>query len=248
MSDEQKVPWLRLGLEAVAIVGSILLAFAIDAWWDAATEEQRERELLESLLDDFRRSKDDLAEFTRFHTAVQASNEKLLQASITRDEELSEKEVDRLLLDLSWWDSANHFATSTLNSVIFGGELTLIQDDEMRRDLAEWPKRIEFVQGVQRQDYDFFSGVWMPFLRENAYLAQITVLDAHMPGRPGIPADTIDLKIEETRKHSDMIASDEFQNLLVTKHWIQSDILSTFAATEELLDSTIEQIEAQLNK
>ena len=30
-----QIPWLRVFVEGVVIVGSILLAFGIDAWWDA---------------------------------------------------------------------------------------------------------------------------------------------------------------------------------------------------------------------
>ena len=29
-----QVPWLRVFVEGVVIVGSILLAFGIDAWWE----------------------------------------------------------------------------------------------------------------------------------------------------------------------------------------------------------------------
>lgn len=35
-------PWVRLFVEGVIIVGSILLAFGIEAWWD----ERRDRGLL----------------------------------------------------------------------------------------------------------------------------------------------------------------------------------------------------------
>jgi hypothetical protein len=34
MTDAQNIPWKRLSVEAAAIVASILLAFAIDAWWN----------------------------------------------------------------------------------------------------------------------------------------------------------------------------------------------------------------------
>jgi len=39
MDEPQKIAWNRLAVEAVAIVGSILLAFAIDAWWDEQKEQ-----------------------------------------------------------------------------------------------------------------------------------------------------------------------------------------------------------------
>ncbi len=38
MSTSQNIHWNRLSIEAAAIVGSILLAFAIDAWWDQQRE------------------------------------------------------------------------------------------------------------------------------------------------------------------------------------------------------------------
>ena len=46
MTDTQEVPWKRISIEAVAIVGSILLAFAIDAWW----ETRREVDLAQSYI------------------------------------------------------------------------------------------------------------------------------------------------------------------------------------------------------
>ena len=46
MSESQTIPWKRLAIEASAIVGSILLAFAIDAWWD----ESQNRKHLQSVM------------------------------------------------------------------------------------------------------------------------------------------------------------------------------------------------------
>ncbi|MDX1674282.1 MAG: hypothetical protein R3314_05700 [Longimicrobiales bacterium] len=42
------IPWPRLVIEAVLIVASILLAFAIDAWWDEARDRAVETELPEA--------------------------------------------------------------------------------------------------------------------------------------------------------------------------------------------------------
>lgn len=48
-SPRQQIPWLRIGAEGAAIVVSILLAFAIDAWWQRQQEEGDERITLEDL-------------------------------------------------------------------------------------------------------------------------------------------------------------------------------------------------------
>ena len=61
-----------------------------------------------------------------------------------------------------------------------------------------------------------------------------------------VSADVIDLEPNATRKHSSMIVDEEFHNLLVRKHWVQFDILATYAETNELLDLTIQKIEEQL--
>ena len=51
-----QIPWLRVGVEGVVIVGSILLALALQAWWDGAQENQDERaplgELRATLIED----------------------------------------------------------------------------------------------------------------------------------------------------------------------------------------------------
>jgi hypothetical protein len=53
MTKPQNVPWKRLFAEAAAIVLSILLAFAIDAWWEDRGDRQTELLLLQRLKADF---------------------------------------------------------------------------------------------------------------------------------------------------------------------------------------------------
>jgi hypothetical protein len=47
------IPWLRVLIEGVVIVGSILVAFGIDAWWQDRAERQAERDALAGLLRHF---------------------------------------------------------------------------------------------------------------------------------------------------------------------------------------------------
>ena len=53
VTEIQPLPWKRLVAEAAAIVLSILLAFAIDAWWDDRGERRAEQLLLQRLKADF---------------------------------------------------------------------------------------------------------------------------------------------------------------------------------------------------
>ena len=51
--SESRPRWTRVVFEATVIVGSILLAFAIDAWWDGVQEDREERAAIGSLLEEF---------------------------------------------------------------------------------------------------------------------------------------------------------------------------------------------------
>ncbi len=44
-----QIPWLRVFVEGVVIVGSILLAFGLQAWWEGRQERAEERQALEAL-------------------------------------------------------------------------------------------------------------------------------------------------------------------------------------------------------
>ena len=61
------VPWRRIIVESVAIILSILLAFAIDAGWDAFRERNQEKAFLESLLDDFEETRSRIDASTDVH-------------------------------------------------------------------------------------------------------------------------------------------------------------------------------------
>jgi len=49
MPEKLTIPWGRLSVEAAAIVTSILLAFAIQAWWEERNEADLEQRILSAL-------------------------------------------------------------------------------------------------------------------------------------------------------------------------------------------------------
>lgn len=68
MTTNQPIQWLRIGAESAAIVASILLAFAIDAWWTERTREDQEDMLISGLLEDLG---EDLIDYDDFVTSSQ---------------------------------------------------------------------------------------------------------------------------------------------------------------------------------
>ena len=246
MTETTKIAWNRIAIEAIAIVGSILLAFGIQAWWDAAIEREREGELLGALLDDFQITKSNLVNGLNFHTAVRARNERLLEVATSGGKDVSESEFDRLLLDISWWDSIYPFTTGALNSAIAAGEFAIIRSDELRRLIAGWPTIIAIVESNRRQDYDFFFDTWTPYLREKGLLLQAAAVEATAPGRPGSKNSPPSITVRNRKTKSSTIEDEEFHSILRQKMWIQGDNLLHFQNAIGQLDKIVGRLNAEL--
>jgi len=60
MTETQNIPWKRIAVEGAAIVASILLAFAIDAWWQERNQSVLRHDQLQTLVGEFRTAKGQL--------------------------------------------------------------------------------------------------------------------------------------------------------------------------------------------
>lgn len=69
----ESLSWRKVTIEAGAIVASILLAFGIDAGWDARQERDAERAAIEALRLEMRANRQTLAETIRFNDEARAS-------------------------------------------------------------------------------------------------------------------------------------------------------------------------------
>jgi hypothetical protein len=243
----RQLPWPRLAAESAAIVASILLAFAIDAWWADRGETNREQEILGALLDDFRASRDEIDRWLAYHRAAKETATRLLQVATGEGDPVSAAEFDRFLSDLTWIDPRRHFTTLTLDAVIAGGEIALIRDDDLRRQIADWPSRIEAVAFTQRQEVKFFEEVWMPFLVDRISLPQIDLAGGtHMPGNPQIQVEPVPLRLSDHQDQRQILRLPEFGNLLLWKRWIHGDTLLQFDSAMTELSRTIASLEDAL--
>lgn len=246
MEKIRQLPWLRISAEGAAIVVSILLAFSIEAWWQQRNEVEQERELLQALLDDFTATREEIEDWRRFHLAVESSTKTLLEGAISKDSELTGKRLRRLVSDLTWFDSESHFATGALNSLVNGGELSKVRNDTLRRIIADWPSRIVSAEVIQRQDYEFFTQVLTPYLRENTRLPLLATEDSVRPGQTQTIFPKIETDMIADPELTQLLGSNQFQNILMQKTWIQFDILLTIEEVELLLDKTISLLNDEL--
>lgn len=127
MSDKAQRLWaFRLVAEGVVIVASILLAFAIDTWWEDRQERQQEKRLLLALNSEFEDNLAKIGEKRAFRQAVVSSIMRLFDASTGKDS-LSASELDSRFGDMVWWARTN-FETGALDSILLGGKLSMIDN------------------------------------------------------------------------------------------------------------------------
>ena len=145
MTETQKIEWKRVGIEATAIVASILLAFSIQAWWDNLQAREAEQIALLSLLDDFESSRIELTDRIQ---SVQGSRTRFLafeSASLENLGALPQSVSEQMLSSISTGGTFDAYL-GTLDAIAADGRLALIRDDSIRRLLSKWTKAMKDIE------------------------------------------------------------------------------------------------------
>jgi hypothetical protein len=128
-----------LALEGLVIVVSILLAFALDAWWVGVQERKEENQLPVSLHEEFLETREILNQAVAFHERRMGASLRLLDPDYLTDTSASPD----LLGDVVY--TYLHFGSyypksGVLDGALASGHLDLISDDVLRSRLAGWPR------------------------------------------------------------------------------------------------------------
>ncbi len=148
MTANEDIPWKRLSVEAAAIVGSILLAFAIDAWWEERLDRQMERDDLESLHVEFIRNRDRMNEM---RTAGKAETASAAMYELLADHLGQDLPVDVPNTTLSLVRATPTFdaVTPALDGLILSGRLENIRDREVLLAVHYWQRHLQQVEETE---------------------------------------------------------------------------------------------------
>jgi hypothetical protein len=174
MNVANRIPWPRIAVEGVAIVASILLAFAIDAWWDDKQRQETEQVILRTLLNEFQGKQLLLSDMKKFNETILESVETLLMAAADTEHALSEDAIDRLIGDTWWVSNEAVWDSAPLNQLTAGGNLSVISNPNLVQQLTELQVAIERVKYHSRNDSDFHESIMTPFMIANSNMSQIT--------------------------------------------------------------------------
>jgi len=130
MNNKSSGWWITL--QGIAIVGSILLAFIIEAWWSEKQDTEERGWLLQVLEAETTANLAKMERNRKYRIAVTEVCEKILATS---QENISSKEFDVLLADLLWALHVN-FAVGALTNLVDGGKLALVDDADVSLQIS----------------------------------------------------------------------------------------------------------------
>jgi len=134
MTETQKIPWKRVAIEASAIVVSILIAFAIDAWWADRKDRQEERDYLTSLRQELIRGSDEVAQREKTHAEIVESHIDLIKQ--IQSENRASSESLYYMFSLLSRPTAISVPRAVYDDLISSGGSQVIRSDKLRIELA----------------------------------------------------------------------------------------------------------------
>ena len=173
MTANRKIPWNRIVIEAAAIVGSILLAFAIDAWWNDRVEQRALRDALQAVRADFLATKKEL-------TTVIDANEAYIEGVMAL---VSIKPDDIENMDSAMKaELANLLPTGgitfdpvlgSLDAFVASGHLNRVQNLDVRGLIGAWSGLMDEIGEDQRILIDMYMAQQERNIELGIYLMDI---------------------------------------------------------------------------
>ena len=173
MSDTQKIQWTHLAVEGLAIIASILLAFAIDTWWDNRTGRIEERRILTALKAEFLSNAESIPVHIEMHLDSVRYTRALLNAMMAA-EPGSTLQYPAARFGRVLGHTSTDPQSGALEAILQSGELRFIRNPAIRERLAAWPTLV--VDATENED--LLRQIWDPKLLETlAKVADLSILE-----------------------------------------------------------------------
>lgn len=234
MKQIQSVPWERIFIEAFAIVASILLAFAIDAWWDDRKERQFEQETLVSLEAEYEDHRLSIERQTASHRMQLGAIGKLMEACQSGNYIVPDMSLD----DALYWlmvPVTTDLGSGVRDSLISAGRIEVLRNRDLRYALSEWDSVLDEVVDGQVFSLNLVRESFIPLLaKDGISLAH----GAHNKDRHPWPVSTRPIS-SFGDQHLELFKNIEFCRLLDHRYSHMNHTLDEF---EDLLDAIVDML------
>ena len=173
MASTQIIHWKRIAVETTAIVGSILLAFAIDAWWEDRQVRIDEQQVLLGLGAEIVTNHEVLSRDLASHLKDIQSLEDILLL-IEGGQSDNAKSIAVAALGEMQAPKTTDLGNGTLNALLSSGRVEILRSRKLRTQLTAWESVIGEVLDDQNNNAKMVFEVYLPyFVSENYSLYAI---------------------------------------------------------------------------
>ena len=239
MRNSQQIPWKRISVEAAAIVASILLAFAIDAWWEERGERNAEIVLLERLRADF-------IEVQSALNLVEEEHRDAREACIffmdmaTGESLPATADVDFMVALVFLASRTFNPGSGAVASFHSSEGARLVRNQSLADKLLAWSGLVE---ELQEEEANLQKGVaerWAPYIASRVnigpYIAAVDDLVTGIPSHISTPATRVSL-----------IVDDEFMNHVLDRFKWQQLALRDIEPVHTAVEDILSLLEKELN-
>ena len=206
---------VALALEVTAIVFGILLAFFIDAWWDARGDRAREHGYIVRLIGEFEAGREELETDLRVRGDLVRDWSRLLRSPAPGADS-----TGAIIASIT----ARRFYTpvhAVFDDLISSGGLNLIRSDTLRIAILKYAQERERVAGVESSEQQFVTQTVVPYVVDKAEF---------LPWISDARKDSLGLSAERPTKDPIVLLQDPtFRNLLYLR-WERGDITQRYSA------------------
>ena len=242
--SHEKFSWSYLAIELLIVTLGVLFALALDQWIETRQERAESRLLLRAVQNELRSINTELDGELAFRKAMKESADKIF-ALAAADAPPARAVLEPLLGNLLWYSDTD-FPIGAIDSILVGGKLRLIENEDVRYFLASLPGRLDIVKKVERQDYELQMNVVTPYLRTHANLPQIVASMTMRPGSTRKAEPFFSNPVKEVRDHSPLFKDSEFLGVVVQSEIVQLNVIDAYNSLRPDLNKTIGLLDTEL--
>ena len=222
-------PWMAvarpLGEIAIVTVG-ILIAFALEAWWDGREKAAQEQVHLRALASDLQQNIAALQMLIEQEESVMSGTQELLKRARAQQSEdtASLEELFNQVFNSARFEPVMGAYEALVNS----GGLTLIRDEALRAALAEFAAKVggQYIESWSAEHY-------FAFARE--FAGPVLLLQTQNPA-----ADA------RERAYEEMLRDRRFQAHLALRFYSERDVTSKYRGLLQQAEAVLAQVRTQV--
>ena len=244
---EKRANRRKLGMliaEMVLIVLSILLAFALDSWWDEQQDRRDEQAILGALQDEFRATQQVVTEYNGLNDEAIDCLESFLEAIQAGSWQNEETVIDLCLAYLILVPTPDA-GSGVLNALISSGRIEILQSGALRIRLAQWASIFDELLDDLVPSKGFAYDTVIPYLIDKG-IPVISAFDAIKvpPAREGVPRESL---ADNPQMLADLLEDPSFRSIVEIRLGIILHAQEEYRIVQQEIETILEMLGSELS-